>query len=691
MKGKSVRWGRKRSFLMQMLITTLTVCCIPLLMLSARMIADQYERIKADRMNRLQETALKLAGQFDTMLDSMMTVQTKYATLNELSEQVLVSSVSAEINAIRTLNYMSIFMPFTTESGLVICGESDTVYTTKGKYDGYVFANVRLGITEEEFRSLLDQTQTRRFVPWGTCQDHMLYIYPMRRGANAPRIYGVYLLNRTSLMDSLENLIPDTVVLSRITDAAGNDVFVNNQSRLEPETVRSTGKNGFTIHLSSGETENTPVLSGSLVLLMSLTAGISLTAALMSVFLNYKPIQNIILAISGRRVGSGEIDIIHDAFRNQKDAHQRLLNSYEEQMLVIMKRLFRACLNGRTITPQEQKYLERIARSFFVITANTEPSEQAERLLYENYGIHSVVLHADRLCAFICAGQGEERQDRERCAQLIRDHLDMSPEAQLAVSSAQHAVSGFGTAYEECNMAANTMESGTIYAEDIQEGRLWRYSEDSAQMLRVAKELKAGNETVIDRARAMFHAIPLSGGPEYAWKYAAFRVVDFYRRVIWNVGYETDENEMARIVGADSLEAVCERLCVLLKRVCDLQGQCGINAQNEKAEGIITYINEHCCDSNFSLNEIADHYDVAVPTASRILKDILGINFKEYIRNVQMERARAFLRDGDKPIKQIAEEVGFGSMTYFIRVFKGVEGVTPAEYRETQSKKSEGE
>ncbi len=453
-------------------------------------------------MNRLQETALKLAGQFDTMLDSMMTVQTKYATLNELSEQVLASSVSAEIIAIRTLNYMSIFMPFTTESGLVICGESDTVYTTKGKYGGYVFANARLGIMEDEFRSLLDQTQTRRFVPWGTCQDHMLYIYPMRRGANVPRIYGVYLINRSSLMDSLENLIPDTVVLSRITDMAGNDVFVN-QSRQGPETVCSTGRNGYTIHLASEGAENTPVLSGSLVLLMSLTAGISLTAALMSVFLNYKPIQSIILAISGRRVGSGEIDIIHDAFRSQKDAHQRLLNSYEEQMLIIMKRLFRACLNGRTITPREQKHLERIARSFFVITANAEPSEKAERLLYENHGIYSVVLHADRLCAFICAGQGEERRDRERCAQLIRDHLGMSPEAQLAVSGVQHAIPGFGIAYEECNMAANTMESGSIYAEDVQEGRLWHYSEDSAQMLRVAKELKAGNETVIDRARAI--------------------------------------------------------------------------------------------------------------------------------------------------------------------------------------------
>lgn len=103
----------------------------------------------------------------------------------------------------------------------------------------------------------------------------------------------------------------------------------------------------------------------------------------------------------------------------------------------------------------------------------------------------------------------------------------------------------------------------------------------------------------------------------------------------------------------------------------------------EKADGIIAYINEHCCDSNFGLNEIAEYYNVAVPTASRILKEILGINFKEYIRNVRMERARTLLRDGDMPVKQIAEEVGFGSMTYFTRVFKSVEGVTPTEYRES--------
>lgn len=690
MKGKIDRWSRKRSFLLQMLVTTLTVCCIPLLMLSARMIVDQYDRIEADRMQRLQETASKLAGQFDVMLDNMMTVQTKYMTLNELSEQVLTSAVSAEINAIRTLNYMSILMPFTTESGIVIHSESDTVYTTKGKYEGYIFADVALGISEEKFWSILDQTQTRRFVSWGTCQDHMLYVYPMRRSANAQRIYGIYLINRMSLMNSLENLIPETFVLSRITDADGNDVFVNESKHIS-ETVRSTGKNGYTIHLYAEEAEDVPVLNGSLMFLMALTAGISLAAALMSVFLNYKPIQSIIMTISGRRVGSGEIDMIHDAFRRQKEAHQSLLNSYEEQMLIITRRLFRICLNGRSITPQEQKYLERVARSFFVITANMEPPELVERLLYECYEIHTVVLHADRLCAFICAGHGEDRQDRARCAQLIRTNLGMSQEARLAVSRVQHSIPGFGTAYEECNMAMNTMGSGTIFAEDAQKVNLWSYSEDSVQMMRMVKELKAGNETVIDQARAMFRAIPLSGGPEYAWKYAAFRVVDYFRRLIQHVEYEIDEIEMARIVGADSLEAVCESFCALLKRVCDWQSQSEINAQNEKAEGIIAYINEHCWDSNFGLNEIADHYGVAVPTTSRILKDILGVNFKEYIRNVRMERARILLGDGDIPIKQIAEEVGFASMTYFTRVFKSVEGITPTEYREAHLQKSERE
>ncbi|MBR6767032.1 MAG: helix-turn-helix transcriptional regulator [Clostridia bacterium] len=675
---------------MQMLITTLTVCCIPLLVLSARMISDQHNRIEEDQRRRMQETASELAGRFDIMLDNMLKVQTKYATLNELSEQVLSSTVSAEIEAIRTLNYMSILLPFTTESGLVIRGDTDTVYTTKGKYEGYIFAETTLGIPEDKFLSILDDTRTRRFLPWGVCKEYAVYICPVSRGAGASKIYGIYLISRSSLMDSLENLIPETFVLSRITDAAGNDVFVNKATQMT-ETVRGISKNGYTIHLYAQEMPKATVVSRSLTALVLLTACISLAAAAMSVFLNYKPIHRIIHAVSGERAGGGEMDVIHDAFKNQKDEHQRLLNSYEEQMLMITKRLFRACLNGRSITIPEQRLLERIARSFFVITANTEPSEKAERELYEKHEIHTVVLHADRLCAFICAGLGEERRDREHYAQLIRTHLGLSPQARMTVSTPQRSIEGFWIAYEECNLAMNTMESGTVFAEDIQEGNLWKYSEDSVQMMRTVKELKSGNETVIDQARAMFQAIPLSNGPEYAWKYAAFRVVDYFRRVIQHVEYEVDDIEMARIVGADSLQGVCDRLCILLKRICERRSEAELNAQNEKAEGVIAYIRERCYDSDFGLNEVAEYYDVAVPTASRILKEILGMNFKEYIRNVRMEKAKVLLRSSERTTQQIAADVGFGSLNYFIRVFKSVEGITPTEYRETHLQQSEGE
>ena len=116
-----------------------------------------------------------------------------------------------------------------------------------------------------------------------------------------------------------------------------------------------------------------------------------------------------------------------------------------------------------------------------------------------------------------------------------------------------------------------------------------------------------------------------------------------------------------------------------------------VNAQNEKAEGVIAYIRERCYDSDFGLNEVAEYYDVAVPTASRILKEILGMNFKEYIRNVRMEKAKVLLRSSERTTQQIAADVGFGSLNYFIRVFKSVEGITPTEYRETHLQQSEGE
>ncbi|MFQ7713499.1 MAG: helix-turn-helix transcriptional regulator [Agathobacter rectalis] len=58
-----------------------------------------------------------------------------------------------------------------------------------------------------------------------------------------------------------------------------------------------------------------------------------------------------------------------------------------------------------------------------------------------------------------------------------------------------------------------------------------------------------------------------------------------------------------------------------------------------------------------------------------------GQSFKDYLNNYRMERAAELLLRTDKKIIQIAEEVGYHDMDYFVNRFIQVKGCTPARFR----------
>lgn len=66
---------------------------------------------------------------------------------------------------------------------------------------------------------------------------------------------------------------------------------------------------------------------------------------------------------------------------------------------------------------------------------------------------------------------------------------------------------------------------------------------------------------------------------------------------------------------------------------------------------------------------------------SRVFKQQLGISFSEYLRNRRVMMASELLVHSREPIRQIAMDVGFGSVATFNRVFRDVKHCTPSSYR----------
>ncbi|MBU3101954.1 MULTISPECIES: PocR ligand-binding domain-containing protein [Clostridium] len=82
-----------------------------------------------------------------------------------------------------------------------------------------------------------------------------------------------------------------------------------------------------------------------------------------------------------------------------------------------------------------------------------------------------------------------------------------------------------------------------------------------------------------------------------------------------------------------------------------------------------------------SIDEMASMCNVSPSYFSKLFKKNIGDNFSNYINKVRIKKAKELLEASDIPIINLALDLGFEDCGYFIKVFKRIEGVTPAVYR----------
>ncbi|OMF92885.1 AraC family transcriptional regulator [Paenibacillus sp. FSL R7-0273] len=92
------------------------------------------------------------------------------------------------------------------------------------------------------------------------------------------------------------------------------------------------------------------------------------------------------------------------------------------------------------------------------------------------------------------------------------------------------------------------------------------------------------------------------------------------------------------------------------------------------------YIQEHYMD-NISLDSCADYTGTSPFLLSKSFKRVTGQNFIDYLTALRIEKAKELLRDTDLKMNDVALQVGY-QQSYFNRIFKKQEDITPTRYRE---------
>jgi YesN/AraC family two-component response regulator len=94
----------------------------------------------------------------------------------------------------------------------------------------------------------------------------------------------------------------------------------------------------------------------------------------------------------------------------------------------------------------------------------------------------------------------------------------------------------------------------------------------------------------------------------------------------------------------------------------------------------INYINSHFSE-NITLGAVADEVYLSHAYFSRLFKSETGMTFSEYVNYVRVEESKKYLLDLEYNISEVATTVGFSDQSYYTKVFKKREGISPGQYR----------
>lgn len=137
-----------------------------------------------------------------------------------------------------------------------------------------------------------------------------------------------------------------------------------------------------------------------------------------------------------------------------------------------------------------------------------------------------------------------------------------------------------------------------------------------------------------------------------------------------------------RAVETEDIEAVCMWLMDALEKI--ILFVFPITVEKKEQMGVlrkaIIFMNQHLQD-DISLEDVASAINLSPTYFSRLFSSEMNMTYIEYLTMIRVEESKKYLVDTKQSISDIALRMGFSDQSYFSKVFKKVEGITPGKYR----------
>lgn len=194
------------------------------------------------------------------------------------------------------------------------------------------------------------------------------------------------------------------------------------------------------------------------------------------------------------------------------------------------------------------------------------------------------------------------------------------------------------------------------------------------ELLKIAKELHIFPVIIVISAYSEF---------EYAQEALRLGVINYLLKPI-------SKKALIEAVEEAHKEVEKKQRAGLIEKVVDTK-LVDANTQNpsnrEPIREAIDYINNNL-KNELTQKEVADHVHLNPSYLSSLFKEHVKLTFSEYVTRRRIQRAKELLMTTNLPINDIAEESGYKTAKYFIKIFRELEGVTPSAYRKNNNEKA---
>ncbi len=141
--------------------------------------------------------------------------------------------------------------------------------------------------------------------------------------------------------------------------------------------------------------------------------------------------------------------------------------------------------------------------------------------------------------------------------------------------------------------------------------------------------------------------------------------------------------------GSASLVALLmqQTLIYVLRHYC-ASGQCLVPWLNALEDAQLARALEQMIDApgrRFTLELLAEIAGMSRSAFAQRFRDAFGRSAMDFLKELRLQHAAHLLRTTRRPVKSIAEQVGFDSRSHFSRSFSDYFGQAPAEFREASA------